>query len=291
LISTSLKQPAGYELDGAFASCDLGFVSVPRRPVGFLPAAGRGVRFGSSGYAKELFPLLFEEGAVLEPRPIGELALQAIQKTGAKRCVTVISPDKVEVVRVLGGSESGMPLAYVVQPEPGGIPQALACARPWLEGDDVVFAMPDTIFLPGDALARVHEARVATGADVMLGLFPTDEPERLAPVEQDASGAIVRIHDKPAHAPVRNTWGIASWSPRFTAFCCDWDAARDESSEGAIGHAFEAARAAGLDVRAMSFAAGRFLDIGTPRGLRAALSALVTHGVLVPDQATVAKGQ
>lgn len=249
------------------------------------------MRFGSSGYAKELFPLLFEEGGVLEPRPIGELALQAIQKTGADRCVTVVSPDKLEVVRVLGASENGMPLAYVVQPEPGGIPQALGYARPWLEGADVVFAMPDTIFLPGDALARVHAERLATGADVMLGVFPTDEPERLAPVELDASGAIVRIHDKPAQPPAKNTWGVASWSPRFTAFCCDWEATRDPSSEGAIGYAFEAARTGGLDVRAMTFASGRFLDIGTPRGLRAALSALVTHGVLVPDQATTARGQ
>ena len=276
-------------LDGPCASCDLGFV----KPVGFLPAAGRGVRFGASGYAKELFPLLFEgeSPTSLEPRPIAELALRAIAMTGASRCVTVISPEKLEVVRVLGATQDAMSLAYVVQPEPGGMPQALVRARPWLENDDVVFAMPDTIFLPSDALARVHAERIQAGADVMIGVFPTDEPERLAPVELDANGAIVRIHDKPARAPQANTWGVASWSPRFTAFCCDWEAARDETREGAIGHVFEAARVAGLDVRAMVFGEGRFLDIGTPRGLRAALSALVTHGVLVADQASTARGR
>ena len=239
--------------------------------------------------------MLFETGAdggALEPRPICELAFQAIRQTGAERCITVVSPEKLEVVRVLGASQSAMALAYVVQPEPGGIPQALACARPWLENDDVVFAMPDTIVLPADALARVHEQRVSSNADVMLGVFPTDEAERLGPVEIDADGKIVRIHDKPARAPEKNTWGVASWSPRFTAFCCDWDSSRVATGgEGAIGHAFEAARAAGLDVRATAFAAGRFLDIGTPRGLRAALSALVTQGVLVPDQATTARGR
>jgi glucose-1-phosphate thymidylyltransferase len=271
-------------------------VNAPSAPIGFLPAAGRGVRFGASGYAKELFPLLFEkesDPSSLEPRPIAKLALQAIAAAGAARCVAVVSPEKLEVVRVLGARDDGMDLAYVVQPEPRGIPHALRCARPWLEGADVVFAMPDTIFLPGDALARVHRARVQAGADVMLGVFPTDEPERLGPVEVDASGKVLRVHDKPAEAPARNTWGVASWSPRFTAFCCDWDAAREKDArarEGAIGHAFEAARAAGLDVRATAFDAGRFLDIGTPRGLREALAELATEGVLVSGQATTARG-
>jgi glucose-1-phosphate thymidylyltransferase len=264
-------------------------VSVARAPVGFLPAAGRGVRFGASGYAKELFPLLFEgETGTLEPRPISELALRAIHGAGAKRCVTVVSPDKLEVVRVLGAAHHDMAMAYVVQALPGGIPQALEIARPWLEGEDVVFAMPDTIVFPQGALARVHADRVETNADVMLGIFPTDEPERLAPVEIDASGKITAIHDKPARPPCKNTWGVASWSPRFTAFCCAWNEQRAGAKEGAIGHAFEAARASGLDVRAHVFDDGSFLDVGTPHGLRAALSALVTRGVLVPDQATIA---
>ena len=263
-------------------------------PIGFLPAAGRGVRFGASGYAKELFPLLFEgEGTSLEPRPIAELALRAIASTGADRCVTVVSPQKLEVASVLGARAAGMSLAYVVQPEPRGLPHALRCARPWLGDRDVVFAMPDTIFLPSDALAQVNAARVASNADVALGVFPTDEPERLGPVEVASDGKVARIHDKPARAPARNTWGVASWSPRFTAFACDWDEAREKngSAEGAIGHAFEAARASGLDVRACVFDGGRFLDIGTPRGLRDALAALVGHGVLVPDQAATARGK
>jgi glucose-1-phosphate thymidylyltransferase len=264
-------------------------VSVTRAPVGFMPAAGRGVRFGASGYAKELFPLLFEDAGAntLEPRPICELALRAIRSAGAERCVTVVSPDKLEVVRVLGAVHRGMALAYVVQPEPGGIPQALEHARPWLDGEDVVFAMPDTVVFPIDALSRVHAERIAKGADVMLGVFPTDEAARLGPVEVDETGKITAIHDKPAKPPASNTWGVASWSARFTTFCCEWNQKRGASSEGAIGHAFEAARTSGLDVRACVFDGGSFLDVGTPHGLRAALSALVTEGVLVADQAAI----
>jgi glucose-1-phosphate thymidylyltransferase len=253
------------------------------------------VRFGASGYAKELFPLLFEgEGDRLEPRPICELALSAIRAAGADRCITVVSPEKVEVLRVLGQGVEGMALGYVVQPVPRGLPDAICCAAPWIRDLDVVFAMPDTVFLPTMALAEVHARRIASGADVMLGVFPVKEPHRLGPVEIAADGRVVRIHDKPVSTALTNSWGVASWSPRFTAFCVAWEAAREGSSgssgpEGALGHVFEAARVEGLGVGAVFFDQGQFLDIGTPHGLRAALAALATHGVLVPGQATTAR--
>jgi len=270
-------------------------MSVSPPPVGLLPAAGRGLRFGGSAYAKELFPLLFEDapGADLEPRPICELALRAIRSTGAERCVAVVSREKAELVRVLGAGRSvEMSLAYVVQSEPRGLPDVVRCARPWLAASDVVFAMPDTVFFPGTALAEVHAHRIASGHDVVLGVFPVDEPERLGPVALSEAGAVTRIYDKPGETPHRNTWGVASWTARFTDFCVDWaarvEAGRPESQsapELALGHAFEAARIAGLSVGAVPFRTGGFLDIGTPRGLRAALAMLAERGVLVADQA------
>jgi glucose-1-phosphate thymidylyltransferase len=254
-------------------------------PVGLLPAAGRGVRFGSSGYAKELFPLLFTADAdarLLEPRPLGELALRAIRAAGAERCVALLSPEKAEVLRVLGdGSGLGLSLAYVIQGEPRGLPHAIACAEPWLGGADVVLALPDTMVLPGDALRQVHERRRAAGADLGLGVFPVDEPERLGPVEMDAEGRVHRVHDKPADRRWMNSWALASWSARFTRYCAEWEARRPgDGPEPALGHVFEAARSDGLSVVGVAFESGRFLDIGTPRGLRAALRALTDRGIL-----------
>jgi glucose-1-phosphate thymidylyltransferase len=262
--------------------------------VGLLPAAGRGVRFGSSGYAKELFPLLFEadDDRALAPRPIGELALRAIRAAGADRCVVVVSVEKAEVMRVLGdGSAVELPLAYVVQHEPRGLPHAIRCARPWLGDADVLFAMPDTVFLPTDALARVHSQRVEQRADLALGVFPVDEPERLGPVELAKDGRVLAVHDKPRGRAPRNSWGVASWSARFTELCCAWDRAEEARGNGerALGHAFEAARKSGLAMTGRAFDDGAFLDIGTPKGLRAALSALATRGVLVPDQSLAAR--
>lgn len=262
-------------------------------PVGFLPAAGRGLRFGESGYAKELFPLLLETApglAAPEPRPICELALSAIRDAGAARCVVVLSPQRPQILQVLGAGEAlGLPLGYVAQLEPRGLPHALRCARPFLAGHGVLFAMPDTVVLPRGALSEVHRLRIARGADVALAVLPVEEPERLGPVELGEDGEVLRVWDKPPaqSAPPRNSWALASWSPRFTDFCCAWDEEQERRGGGerVLGHAFEAARRAGLRLCGRYFEAGMFLDIGTPRGLRTALRALAAEGLISPEQA------
>lgn len=265
----------------------------PSPPVGFLPAAGRGMRFGSSRYIKELFPLLFtaeSEGRILEPRPLCELALRSIRGAGAERCVVMVSPDKWDVLRVLGHGEGlSLSLAYLVQPEPRGLPDAVRCARPWIGDSDVIFAMPDTIVLPADSMRQVWQKRVSSGADLVLGVFPADEPERLGPVEMAPDGSVLRILDKPGHREQMTTWGVACWSAAFTEFCIEWGAAREKSGAGepAIGHAFEAARQAGMKVEACAFGTGVYLDIGTPHGLRDALRAVAEHGFLEDVQAAL----
>jgi glucose-1-phosphate thymidylyltransferase len=243
--------------------------------IGLLPCGGRGIRFGVSRFIKELYPVSFAPDA--PPRPVCEIALQQLRDAGATRALVVLAPDKGELVRVLAdGAELGLPLGYVVQSTPGGLPDAVRACRAFLDGP-VVLALPDTIVLPRDAAARV--AARLDEVDLSLGVFPVEEPERLGPVELDEAGAVVAIHDKPGHRRWPNSWGIAAWSPRFTEFLCAWEeAAAANGGERAIGHAFEAARRAGLSVAATMFTDGLFVDLGTPRGLRSALAALDARG-------------
>ena len=67
------------------------------------------------------------------------------------------------------------------------------------------------------ALRRAHEFRLRTAADLTLGVFPVEEPERFGPVEVAPDGSILRILDKPPHREVATVWGVCAWTAAFSA--------------------------------------------------------------------------
>jgi len=151
---------------------------------------------------------------------------------------------------------------------PRGLADALDATFAWVRDRDVCLVLPDTLVAPDDALARVKAELDASRADLVLGVFPTDHPELLGPVRIADDGRVLDVLDKPARTDVRNTWGMAAWSPRFTALLHEAVGAEPEVVLGAV---FDRAVKTGLHVRAVAFADGRFVDVGTPAGLAAAL--------------------
>ena len=203
--------------------------------------------------------------------PICSFALRAMAQGLASRVVVVISPSKEAVRRALGnGSAFGVELTYVVQDEPRGLPHAIACARKALGDNDVVFAMPDTVFRPHDALMHVERCREEEGVDVALGVFPTREPTQLAPVQFDGRGRVRALYDKPPATTLRNTWGALAWSSRFSDLCCEHERQRSSGGEGNLTEVMERARRLGWRLGARMFSDGAFCDAGTPAGLAAA---------------------
>jgi glucose-1-phosphate thymidylyltransferase len=250
-----------------------------------MPAAGRGSRLWPYRYPKELFPVALVPdagGTGVRPWPVCMYALEAMREAGVDRCVVVVSDEKYEVLRVLGdGTDFGLPCAFVLQREPHGLAHAVRCAQPWIRDANVVLAMPDTVTLPQDALRKMHTLLVDTAADVVMGVFPTEEPERLGPVEMAPDGTVIHVHDKPGHRRWMNAWGLVAWAPSFTEFCCAWDQERHREGvpERVLGHAMEAARASGMSVRALVFEDGVFADIGTPEGLAVTVDLLARRGL------------
>jgi glucose-1-phosphate thymidylyltransferase len=241
--------------------------------VGVIPAAGLGTRLLPLAYPKELLPITYTsaDGQIV-PRPVLQASLDQMKRAGIHRCAIVIAEWKLELVRVFGdGSALGMSLAYVVRGTPRGLSDALDAAMPWIGEADVCLALPDTLISPDDAIARVRAEREATRADVVLGVFPTKHPEQLGPVRVVA-GAVVEVLDKPAHTDLRNTWGVAVWSPHFTALLAREVSAAPDDAKPVLGALFQRALELGLSVRAVEFTDGHFVDVGTSQGLAEALS-------------------
>jgi glucose-1-phosphate thymidylyltransferase len=240
---------------------------------GIVPAAGAGSRLAPYRAPKELIQIGYREaGGRLLPKAAIEHLLTSMRDGGADRVMVVLSPGKAEILRYLGsGEQFGMDLAYVCQDVPRGMPGAIDLATPFLADRMVCMGMPDTVFTPAGCFAELTAFHAAIAADLSLGVFPTDHPERFAPVLIEPRTHRVRaIVDKPrTEPPARNTWGIAAWSPLFTELLHDYVATgrREPDRELLMSEVFMAAVDAGLRVHALAFESADFHDIGTPEGL------------------------
>ena len=240
--------------------------------------------------AKELIQVGYRmvDGRPL-PRAAVEHVLGAMRAGGVDRIMVVLSPEKWELFRYLGaGRQLGVELAYLCQEEPLGMPHALDLATPFVAGGTVCLGMPDTIVTPPDCYARLLAFHEAQRSDLTLGVFPTDQPQSLAPVViEPGTHHVLAIVDKPETPPAANTWGIAAWSPAFTELLHDFvgSAGRAARGELLLTDVFVSAVAANLRVRALTFETGEFHDIGTPAGL------LRARERLEPESAPLAGGR
>ncbi len=243
--------------------------------VGVLPAAGRGSRLGAIPCSKEIMPLGFQPSAetalAWQPVTALELHLHALRLAGARRAVIVISETKADVVRYIGdGSRYGLAVAYVYQQQLRGMPFALNLAQPWVGQAQTLFAMPDTLITPPATLARLTEAHHRRGADVTLGLFPTVTPHKFGMVALAATGRIEQFVDKPTQTDLHLMWGLAVWSPRFTAFlAADLAQRQSDGGECVLSDVFAAALAADFDLQGVLLEGAHYHDIGTPEDFQA----------------------
>src|SRR4051812_13383699 len=140
---------------------------------GIIPAAGAGTRIQPLAFSKELLPVGSRfEGGVERPRAVSEHLIERMIRGGAAKICFVISREKSDILGYYGGQIGGAELAYVVQPHPAGLCDALFRALPLIAPDEIVLiGLPDTIWFPIDGFALLPD----DGLSFLL--FPVDQPE------------------------------------------------------------------------------------------------------------------
>jgi glucose-1-phosphate thymidylyltransferase len=173
---------------------------------------------------------------------------------------------------------AGLPLGYLMMGLPHGVPYTVDQAYPFTEGATVLFGFPDILFRPDDAFVRLLNRRDEAGADLVIGLFPADQPHKMDMVEFDASGRVAKISIKPHQTHLCFTWIIAVWGGRFSCFIHEFVAAHKKIQspergprEIYLGDVIQAAIQKGERVEHVLFNDGRYIDIGTPEDLAAAV--------------------
>ena len=229
---------------------------------GLLPAAGMATRMRPFMYPKELLPVHYQfvkESEYVRPKLLIEHSLEAFSLAHVDDVFIVVPEWKPEIMRYLeDGEKLGHNIAYLYNSKALGLADALLSGYPWLHNKNTCFAMPDTVFSPSTAFVDIIRMLEVKKADLVLGVFPTDEAQHFAPVEFDENGRVLNIWEKPATPKFDNAWGIAVWTERF------WEYFKKQNLEPgtSITETFHNASKDGLNVYCVYFENGWYKDIG-----------------------------
>lgn len=229
--------------------------------IGIIPAAGYATRLrGSPSAASGVSQAGASSKEVLEIRGRPVIA-HLVERMRSARCdeVRVVTrPAKRDVITY--ANDAGLSVV-TGRPEHVVASVSLALEQPTaLRPDDLVLiGFPDTVWAPDDGFALLVQEISTRDADVVLGLFGTDEAARgdvVRLASDDPAARVTAIDVKPPAPASRLIWGCAA--VRRGALV-GWD------SETEPGRWFARLAAAGRVFG--RYLSEDFADIGTPEAL------------------------
>jgi len=256
-----------------------------KRIMGLVPAAGQATRLSPLPFSKELYPIghmRFEDCNDLRPKPVCMHLLEKMKIAGVKDVFIVLRKGKWDIPAYLGdGSILNMDFAYLIMKFPYGVPYTLNQAFPFTQEAIVVFGFPDIIFQPEDAFVHLLTQQSETKADLVMGLFPTDQKHTMDMVDVRPDGMVRKILIKPPVTNLEVTWIIAVWTPDFTQFMHEYTLLNEKKNIGReaeakapvevkelfIGDVIQAAIQNKLNISSVTFTNGKCLDIGSSENI------------------------
>lgn len=231
---------------------------------GIIPAAGNGTRIQPLAFSKELLPIGGRfDGASERPCAVSEYLCERMIRGGADKLCFVIAPGKSDIMEYYGGGYGPASVAYVVQPEPAGLCDAVFRVAPLIAPDEpVLVGLPDTIWLPADGYLALPEDRLA------FLLFPVDNPSAFDAVDTGEDGAVREIQVKRPSPSTHWVWGAFRMPGHILHELRQLWIERGKADEyiGTLVNAYLARGASAAGVKAGE----TYVDVGTLEGYRAA---------------------
>jgi glucose-1-phosphate thymidylyltransferase len=163
---------------------------------GIILAGGTGSRLYpiTMGLSKQLLPIY--------DKPMIYYPLSVLMLAGIREIAVITTPqDRDQFKRTLGdGSQWGVDLSYIEQPNPEGLAQAYLLAEGFLDGAPSAMVLGDNIFF-GHGLPELLAGADAQGTGGTVFGYHVTDPERYGVVAFDTDGRVREIIEKPEVAP------------------------------------------------------------------------------------------
>jgi glucose-1-phosphate thymidylyltransferase len=235
---------------------------------GIIPAAGNGTRIQPLAFSKELLPVgSRRDGDVERPRAVSEYLVERMIRCGARKICFVIAPGKSDILEYYGGRVGPADISYVVQPQPGGLCDAIFRALPLVHPTEVVtVGLPDTIWFPDNGLCALDDDRLS------FLLFPVERPEFFDAVVTDSQGLVLEIQVKHQNPESQWIWGAFKLPGQVLHALFELWCERNRVDEyiGSLINAYIARGGQAHGVRAGQ----AYVDVGTLNGYREAMNLL-----------------
>jgi glucose-1-phosphate thymidylyltransferase len=248
--------------------------------IGLIPAAGRATRVAPLPCSKELYPIGFraiDHEQDFRPKVVCHYLLERLRLANVNAAYIILRHGKWDIPSYFrDGKIADIHLGYLMIDLPFGVPFTLDQAYFFVRDKMVALGFPDIIFYPEDAFVHLFNRQSETGADVVLGLFPTDQPHKMDMVEVGSDGRVRKIRIKPTDTNLDFTWIIAVWTPDFTQFMHEYilnekmtidhgpDATLpDKVKELYLGDVIQVAIQNDVYVSSVTFTNGKCIDIGS----------------------------
>jgi len=233
---------------------------------GIVPAAGRGSRIQPLAFSKELLPVGSRTlNDTQRPCAVSEYLLERMIRGGADKICFVIGAGKSDILEYFGGQFGGADLAYVVQPQPAGLCDAVFRARALVApSDTVAIGLPDTVWFPDHGLAALPDDKLS------FLLFPVQRPEQFdAVMLADDQLHVTEIRVKQPDPGTHWIWGAFKMPGAVLHELHRLWQQRNERDEyfGTLINAYLANGGEALGIRAGE----AYVDVGTLQGYRAAM--------------------